>query len=217
MTRTDSSKPRGAGGGRWRRRELLLAGTGLLLLAQVPALRAESATAVTQLRLVRESDGLYVFASIRLDLPPAVEDALVKGVPMYFLAEAEVTRHRWYWSDKQVTLAQRHMRLAFHPLTRRWRLNVSSGLLTASSLAQSLALNFDTQEEALAALQRISGWKVADAAQMDADAAHKVELRFALDLGQLPRPFQIGALGQSEWNLSATATRQLGAAQKQSD
>ena len=47
-------------------------------------------------------------------------------------------------------------------------------------------------------------------AQIDPDGSYKVEFRFGLDVSQLPRPFQIGAFGQSDWKVSASATRQLG-------
>lgn len=175
-----------------------------LAQAQTPA--AE----ITQLRLERQPDGIYLSANVRIELPGAVEDALLKGVPMFFLAETDIVRQRWYWSDKKVASAQRHMRLAFQPLTRRWRLNVGSGAVKTSSLGLTLNLNFDSLEEALAALQRISGWKIADADQIDPDATHKVDFHFSLDLAQLPRPFQIGAFGQSDWNISASASVQIG-------
>ena len=129
---------------------------------------------------------------------------------MFFMAEADVVRHRWYWSDKKVASSQRHMRLAFQPLTRRWRLNVASGVIKANSLGLALNLSFDSLADAVAALQRVSGWKIADAAQIDPDSIHKVDFRFSLDLTQLPRPFQIGALGQSDWNISASASQQIG-------
>jgi hypothetical protein len=144
-----------------------------------------------------------------VDLPGAVEEALVKGVPMYFLAEVDVVRHRWYWSDKVVAGVQRHMRLAYQPLTRRWRLHVSSGLITSNSLGMALNQNFDSLSDAMAALQRFSGWKVADASMIDADATHKVEFRFGLDLAQLPRPFQIGAFGHSDWSIFVKSTQQI--------
>jgi hypothetical protein len=35
----------------------------------------------------------------RLELPRAVEDALQRGVPLYFVAEAQLLRSRWYWRD----------------------------------------------------------------------------------------------------------------------
>jgi hypothetical protein len=36
-----------------------------------------------------------------------------------------------------------------------------------------------------------------------------VEFRFHLDLSQLPRPFQIGTLGQADWNISASYSQPL--------
>ena len=176
----------------------------------LPALADSAMAEVTQLRLEHQSDGIFLAANVRIELPPAVEDALTKGVPMFFVAEVDVVRHRWYWSDKKVASAQRHMRLAYQPLTRRWRLNVASGVITPNSLGLALNLNFETLAEALVSLQRISSWKIADAAQIDSDAIYKVDFRFSLDLTQLPRPFQIGALGQSDWNISASASQQIG-------
>ena len=164
---------------------------------------------VTQMRLERSSDGLLLYATVRVDLPSTVEDALRRGIPMYFVAEAEVTRHRWYWSDRKVATAQRHIRLAYQPLTRRWRLNISSDVITANSLGMTLNQNFDSLEDAVAALRRFSGWKVAETSLLDPDATYKVQFRFALDLAQLPRPFQIGAFGQSDWSVSASANQQI--------
>jgi hypothetical protein len=175
----------------------LLAGC-LLLLGSLHVARAQDVSDVTQLRLERTSEGLVLYANVHLVLPAAVEDALLKGVAMVFLAEADLVRHRWYWSDKKVASAQRHMRLAFHPLTRRWRLNVA------------LNLNFDTLDQALAAMQRISGWQIADSSMIDNDTTLKVEFRFGLDMTQLPRPFQIGAFGQSDWKVGVSASQQIG-------
>ena len=180
------------------------------LVAAAPLPVAAQAAAVTQLRLERSPEGILLFANVKIELPPAVEDALLKGVPMFFVAQAEVVRHRWYWTDRKVASAQRHMRLVYQPLTRRWRLNVASGVITPNSLGVALNLNFDSLSDAMAALQRLSGWKIADASVIETDAVHKVEFRFDLDLGQLPRPFQIGALGQSDWTISTSASQQIG-------
>ena len=198
----------------WRNARLDLAGACLLAfflgLTPVFAADPESKSEVVLLRMSRSVDGIDLYATVQLDLPSAVEDALEKGIPMVFLAEAEVMRSRWYWADKKVASAQRHMRLAFQPLTRRWRLNVASGPMGNNSLGLALNLNFDSLQEAMATVQRISGWKIADMAQIDPDGTYRVDFRFSLDLSQLPRPFQIGAFGQSDWKVSASATRQLG-------
>jgi hypothetical protein len=63
--------------------------------------------------------------------------------------------------------------------------------------------------DALAAVQRLSRWKIADVAQIDLGQSHLVEFRFLLDLSQLPRPFQIGMLGQNDWNISVATIQPL--------
>ncbi len=179
--------------------------SGLLLVRQA-AHAQTSASEVTQMRLERTAEGLLLYATVRLDLPAAVEEALVKGVPMIFLAEVEVVRHRWYWSDEVVASVQRHMRLAYQPLTRRWRLNVASGVITPSSLGMALNQNFDSlaRGDGLGAAACLAGGLPMPSV-LDPDSTHKVEFRFGLDLAQLPRPFQIGAFGQSDWTISASA------------
>ncbi len=182
------------------------------LLLAMPAMAAdpEAVSDVTELRLERSPEGLVLFANVRLELPNAVEDALNKGIAMVFLAEADVVRQRWYWTDKKVATAQRHMRLAFQPLTRRWRLNVASGPMTSNSLGLALNLNFDSLSEAMATMLRISSWKIADAGVIETNATLRVEFRFGLDMTQLPRPFQIGAFGQADWRVGVSASQQIG-------
>ncbi len=202
----------------WKRARLELAvlgfvllWAGVLLCLGVPGLaRAQANGAeVSQLQIDRTAEGVFLSATVRFDLPTAVEDALLKGVPMFFVAEVEVYRDRWYWYDKRLLSAERHLRLAYQPLTRRWRLNVASGVITANSLGVALNQSFDSLPEALAALRRVSRWKIADSAEIDPEQRHSVVYSFRLDLAQLPRPFQIGVLGQAEWNIAASTTQRL--------
>jgi hypothetical protein len=179
-----------------------------LLLTGWPAVAAEVNSAeVTQLQVERTDDGVLLSATVHFDLPQVVEDALAKGIPMFFLAEATIYRDRWYWYDKRVAFATRHMRLAYQPLTRRWRLQVSSAPIGSSGMV--LGQTFDTREEAVAAIQRVSRWRIADAADVDPDATHTIDFRFRLDMSQLPRPFQIGAVGQAEWIILAVRNQRL--------
>lgn len=148
-----------------------------------------------------------VAAQVQFDLPQGVDEALQKGIPLFFVADAVLLRDRWYWYDKEVSSASRYMRLSYHPLTRRWRLLASPSPIGNAGL--SLGQNFDSRDEALAAVQRISGWKVADAGDFDPDQRYSVNLRFRLDVSQLPRPFQIGVAGQAEWNITASRSLRL--------
>jgi hypothetical protein len=178
------------------------------MLALAPQVRAEApVTEINQLRLERSDEGVLLSAYVKFELPPIIDDALDKGIPMFFVAEAVLYRDRWYWYDKQVASTARHMRLSFQPLTRRWRLVVSPIPIGNSGL--TLGQTFDTREEALAAVQRISHWKIAEANDVDSDAKHNVDFRFRLDVSQLPRPFQIGAVGHDDWRLSAERNQRL--------
>lgn len=193
------------------RREFLrgLLAAGLALALPLAALAQISPPEVTFLQLESADDGVFLAASVRFDLPAVVEDALTKGIAMYFVAEADVYRSRWYWYDKRVAGASRHMRLAYQPLTRRWRLNVASGVLAHVGLGVTLNQNFDSLPEALSAMQRISHWKIAELDEIEADTPHTVEFRYRLDVSQLPRPFQIGAVGQADWNITAVKSVRL--------
>jgi hypothetical protein len=185
----------------------LLALFVLLTCAVQPAWSQVNAAEVTQLQVERSEDGILLSAAVRFDLPQVVEDALAKGIPMFFLAEAAIYRDRWYWYDKRVAFATRHMRLSFQPLTRRWRLQVSAAPIGNSGLV--LGQVFDTREEALAVVRRISRWRIADPADVDPDGSYNVDFRFRLDVSQLPRPFQIGAVGQADWIILAVRNQRL--------
>jgi Domain of unknown function (DUF4390) len=164
---------------------------------------------VTQFQVDQSADGVFLSSTVQFELPPQVEDALQKGVPMFFVAEVDIYRDRWYWYDKKVLFAERHMRLAYQPLTRRWRLNVATGAITANGLGVALNQTFDSLGDALSALRRLSRWKIAEPGDIDIDQKHSIEFRFRLDISQLPRPFQIGALGQADWSIVATTSQRL--------
>ena len=186
----------------------LLVACVCLLLAPSPS--AAAPTEITQLRVERADDGVYLSANVRFDLTAVVEDALLKGIAIFFVVEADIYRDRWYWSDPRVASAARTLRLAYQPLTGRWRVNIVSGLITSSSgLRATLNQNYETLPEALSAIQRLTRWKIADASEIEADANYALELNFRLDLSQLPRPFQIGVAGQRDWTISAQLKDQL--------
>ena len=180
--------------------ERALRGAVVMLLLLAFGLARADLGEVTQLRLERADEGVLLSSAVRFDLPPSVEDALLKGIPMFFVAEASLLRDRWYWYDKQVASAERHMRLSYQPLTRRWRLQVSAQPIGSSG--QALGQSFETQDEAMDAVKHVARWKIADVADLEPDARYSVDFRFRLDVSQLPRPFQIGAVGQADWSIS---------------
>lgn len=166
--------------------------------------RAQNATEaeLLDLRLQRSEGQWLLSAQTRLELGGAVEEALLKGVAVHFVAQVEAVRERWYWTDRTVLRASRHFRLAYLPLTRKWRLNMAAEPLSSSTLAASLSQTFDTLAEALAPMRRLAGWKIAEAQKLQPGTRYTIDYRFWLDVQQLPRPFQFGAGAQGDWNLS---------------
>jgi Domain of unknown function (DUF4390) len=162
---------------------------------------ADGEIEVSSLRAERAADGLYLNLNLRFELPPAVEEALLKGIPMTFVSEADIYRDRWYWYDKQVATASRSVRLAYQPLTRRWRISVVSGTVSSPANGIALTQHVDSLNDALGVVRRVTRWKIAEASDVEPDARHNIDYRFQLDISQLPRPLQIGVSGQSEWDI----------------
>lgn len=164
---------------------------------------------VSQLELRRNGEAVELNVGLQFELPGPVQDALSKGLPVIFVAEVDIYRERWYWLDKRVASAQRQMRLVYQPLTRRWRLSIGSGPGRPGEAGAALGQTFDSLDEALALIRRFVGWRVADFAALEPGSTHRLDFRFRLDTAQLPRPLQIGTLGESDWVLAASTSRRL--------
>jgi len=140
------------------------------------------------LQLRPADDALTLEFSARLTLSRAVEDALRRGVPMYFDVDATLYRARWYWRDERVSEVSRSYRLSYQPLTGNWRVGLGA-----------LGQSYPTLAEALAVISNVSGWRLAEASQLESGQRYYVEFSFRLDASKLPQPLQIG-IG-NEWSL----------------
>jgi hypothetical protein len=170
---------------------------------------AETAVDLQNLKISRLGDAVYLSADWRFDLPAPLEDALLKGVPLYFVTEAELTQERWYFYDKRIALAERHVRVMYQPLTRRWRVSVLPHAFSGTGLGVNLGQSYGSAEEAFLTVRRVTQWRIANAADLNAEAKQTLAIRFKLDLSQLPRPLQIGAMTQTEWNINYAKSQRL--------
>ena len=187
--------------------------TALLLWGSLTQAQADTVVPdISSMQVTRTDEGVFLSATLQFELPGQVEDALRQGIPMYFIADAQVQRERWYWSDQQLGVATRYFRLTHQPLTRRWRLHISNTAFTSSGTGLALGQTYEQLEDAVAAIQRINRWKILEPAQLSSTSGVSVQLRFRVDLSSLPRPLQIGTLGRSGWNLQLSRTQALEAA-----
>lgn len=164
-----------------------------------------------ELQVQRNDAGLLLYADMQLTLPETVQAALRSGIPIYFVARATVLRQRWYWSDQTLATTARYMRVSYHPLTRRWRLNVSSQPISNTNQGTGLASrSFDTLEQTLAAIGHIAGWQVAAANDLAEEGRQILEFVFRLDAKRLPAALRVGAAGDADWHLSFSQRIDLG-------
>ena len=175
----------------------LMLAVALLGLGLIPSARAQGVE-LASLQTLKSDSMLTLEFAARVTLPKAVDDALKRGVPIYFVAEAQLMRNRWYWRDDRVARVSRSWRVAYQPLTSAWRVSLGGLNQTYASLA-----------EAMSAVTSASGWRLTELSQLDADSSYYLEFSFRLDTSQLPGPMQFGLGGQGEWAVGVSRTLRL--------
>lgn len=168
-----------------------------------------SAVQWTEFQIERGEDGLYLNAALAFELPSSLEDALTRGMPVNFVLQATLMRERWYWYDKRISQTERHIRLSYQPLSRRWRVMQSAQPIQSSGLGVSLGSSYDSLKDALQAIQKINRWKMAELSVLNTDAKQKLDIQFNLDLSQLPQALQFGNLVTNDWALELRQSQRL--------
>lgn len=164
----------------------------LLLLGFISTTVNAEGIKIKSVELERVDNDWLLNAAFQIELAPGLEEAVQKGVVLYFQTEFELTRSRWYWLEEKASVAQRQTRLSYQPLTQQYRI-ASEGFTFTSK----------TMSEALQAVGSIGGWRVIDGTQIDASKSYNAGLRMTLDLSKLPKPFQVNALNNRDWNVSS--------------
>jgi hypothetical protein len=172
-----------------RKTVLLLA----LLFSTFSAYAAQPHGIEVRRAVVAPVEEAYVLdADIDIVLSAPLEEALNKGIPLYFQLEFEMVRSRWYWfNDKAVALQQQY-RLSYNALTRQYRIGVGA-----------FYQNFVTLNEALQFLSRVRRREELEPGALSKGSTYMAGLRLRLDTAQLPRPFNLNALGSREWSLGS--------------
>ena len=133
-------------------------------------------------------DAYVLDAQFDIALTHTLEDVLNKGVPLYFLLEFELIRSRWYWFNDRVSSWQQQHRLSYNALTRQYRLGVGN-----------LYQNYTSLAEAIEVMSRVRRRNEIEPGTLRRDTTYSAALRFRLDTSQLPKPFQLNAVGSREW------------------
>jgi len=148
--------------------------------------------AVKSAELRADEDAYVLNAEFELAFNPTLEEALQKGVPLYFVFEFEIVRPRRYWFDEKVLSFSTQYRVSYNALTRQYRL--ASGLLGQT---------FDGLDEVERFLSRVTSRPVARSDELAKGTRYEAAVRLRLDVNQLPKPFQLTALASREWSLQS--------------
>jgi hypothetical protein len=163
-------------------------------------------------------DGYQLSAGYDISLNSVVQEALSRGISLYFVGEFSLTRSRWdwldatqqavsrgiqyyfvdkpslthwSWLDAEIFKGEQTAKLSYNVLTRRYR--ISRG---------ALFQNFASLEDALNMLARQSSPTI-PAELMKKDGKYMAAARLRLDITQLPKPLQVNALTGSDWTLDS--------------
>ena len=168
----------------------------LLGIAGIPPSARASSIEVISVSLEQTDDGYAVNAGFDVKLTSRIAEALQSGVSLYFLAEFEWVRPRWYWFDQKTVVSRLQYRLTYHALSRQYRLWTGTFHQPFASLS-----------EALRVLGRVRAWHVLERSQVEYGQKYETAVRMRLDPTQLPRPFQLSALTSREWTLESAWLR----------
>ncbi len=168
---------------------------GLLLLSGSSTILA-SDISVRNPVLSPSDEGYLLSADFNINLNARLDDAIARGVTLYFVVDFELTRARWYWLDEQVISRSQTFQLSYHALTRQYRL--SSGALHQS---------FTSLDDAQRILSRLRNWLVLERGALRFGESYQAAVRMRLDLSQMPKTFQVNALANRDWNLSSEWAR----------
>ncbi|MBV8658092.1 MAG: DUF4390 domain-containing protein [Burkholderiales bacterium] len=180
-----------------RRFSLMLAAALLCLPCWAASIQLESAQGV-------EHEGkLSVDARYHVQLDSVHENALLDGVPLTFAVEFRLTKPRWYWAWRSMAdwfspTGRIEYKLSYHALTRSYRVGVGT-----------LYRSFDTLSAALNSLGVVREWEVAERGSVTRklDSRFAGEISMRLDTAKLPKPLQLGLLGDSDWKIESGMTQ----------
>ena len=156
----------------------LIALVGAILLLCAVLVRAEGIN-IRKAAVQFADDGYVLSAELDVKLTPVLDDALHKGVPIYFVLDFDLIRARWYWTNEKLANIYQPQRLSYNTLTRQYRVGVGT------------YQNFSTLQSALDTMSRVRRRLELDPAALRKDNTYAAALRYRVDTTRLPKPFQL--------------------------
>jgi hypothetical protein len=170
----------------WTRALHGLLGLLLMCVLTVGLAQFDSSTRVTAVKLEPNKApapaAWNLAAEFEIELGHKLREAVDRGLPLQFTVDFQLMRSRWYWVDQEVVSTTYPLNLSYNALTRTYRV-----------ITPGNTYNTPTLEDAMQHMTKVRDWAVIP--------RDRIEIRLLLT--ELPKPFQISALVNSEWDLSS--------------
>lgn len=160
------------------------------LISAFSSLSAADGISANRAEIRLTDNGYQLSASYGINLTYAVQQALSRGIPLYFVGEFSIMRSRWYWLDEEIFHSEQTVKLSYSVLTRQYR--ISRG---------ALFQNFASFEDAMNILARQSSDIPAET--LKKNSSYTAAARLRLDVAQLPKLLQVNALTSKDWSLDS--------------
>ncbi|SNS16750.1 protein of unknown function [Noviherbaspirillum humi] len=170
----------------------LFASALLALSLAAPPARADGIE-ITRALMESTDEGYKLSLGFSFDLNRGLEDAVNRGIPLYFTTDVEVTRPRWYWFDEKTLSATQTVRISYNVLTHQYH----------AAIGGRLQQSFSTLDDALSLVRRPGRWLIAEKGTFKPGDVYNVAVRMGLDVTRLPKPFQVNAINNSDWRFSS--------------
>lgn len=164
----------------------------LLCLFAFAAEAAEYGIFIQQASITRVEDQGILNADVDYALTPSSISALENGVSLTLLLEFSLQLARPFWLNETVISEQRRIQLRYQPLAKSYQI---------ADLASGVVQNYASLSSVMDTLQRIRGWRIPGAGELDPDPSYVGRLRFRLDIESLPLPLRAVAYTSPDWRL----------------
>jgi len=176
----------------WRMRLLFNANLIFLLLTLSVVVAQAESIQIRSVNLAAVEQGYEISVDSEIVLNATLEQALEKGIVLYFVTKFSLIDSRWYWLNDEVARAKVRVGLRYYALTRQYRLN-----------HPAFSRSFNTLQEALQVLGQLHDYPLTIKSELKQDVDYIASLRVWLDLTRMPKPFQVEALGSKKWDLTS--------------
>lgn len=165
----------------------------LLLILSLPTAFIQAAgIQIRSVDLKAAERGYEINMDSEIVLNETLEQALEKGIVLYFVTKFSLFDARWYKLNDEVARSKFVVGLRYYALTRQYHLN-----------HPVFSQNYSSLKEALQALGRIRDLPLTVKSELKSDADYVASVRVWLDLTRMPKPFQVETIGSSQWDLSS--------------